>query len=168
MIKALTRIEHAMIITCCVGLAVLMVVQVLLRYVFLYPFLGIEEVAVLLGLWIYFLGLVHVTRTRQHISSGVLQLFIERESTLRLLEIGKFVLCIASSCIFLYFSVNYLIQTYESGRSSTYLSWPMVIWIGSMAFGFSLSLLVFIVQFLQLLAGRDSSGNREEGRPAAG
>ncbi len=153
MLKILVKLEYALIIASCVGLAGLMVVQVLLRYVFLSPFLGIEEVAVLLGLWVYFLGLVYVTRTRGHISSGVLQLFIERAILLKLLEAVKLLLCIISSCIFLYFSINYVLQTFESGRSSTYLSWPMTIWVASMVFGFSLSLLLFFVHFYRLITG---------------
>ena len=56
MLNVLIRLERALIIFFCLALAGLMVVQVILRYVFVAPFLGFEEVTVLLGLWIYFLG----------------------------------------------------------------------------------------------------------------
>ena len=143
-LNSLVRIERALIILFCLALAGLMVFQIVLRYVFLTPFLGIEEVTVLLGLWIYFLGLVHVTRTRQHIGSGVIRLFVRNAAVLKGVELFKLALCAASSAIFLYFTVLYWLKTDESGRSSTYLSWPTTVWIASMLFGFAVATLLFV------------------------
>ena len=157
LLKLLIRIERAFIVFFCVALAFLMVVQIILRYVFIAPFLGVEEIAVLLGLWIYFLGLIHVTRTRQHISSGVLQLFVRGRASIRAMEIFKLVVCVASSAIFLVFSVQYWIKTADSGRISTYLSWPMTIWVSSMVAGFGIATLLFTVHLWLVVSGRAPS-----------
>ena len=157
LLNGLVRIERALIIFFCVALAGLMVFQIVLRYVFVTPFLGIEEVTVLLGLWIYFLGLVHVTRTRQHIGSGVARLFIENKVVLTALEIFKLALCALASAIFLYFSVLYWLKTAASGRSSTYLSWPTTVWITSMVFGFALATLLFLVHVWRAVSGPDTA-----------
>ena len=144
-LNTLVRLERALIIFFCLALAGLMVFQIVMRYVFVTPFLGIEEVTVLLGLWIYFLGLVHVTRTHQHIGSGVVRLFVQNAAVLKGIELFKLALCAASSAIFLYFTVLYWLKTDESGRASTYLSWPTTVWITSMLFGFAVATLLFVV-----------------------
>ncbi len=161
-LDVLVRIERALIIFVCMALALLMVVQIILRYVFVAPFLGIEEVAVLLGLWIYFLGLVHVTRTRQHIGSGVAAFFIRSETSRRVLEVFKLAVCILSSAVFLYFTVLYWIKTDAIGRSSTYLSWPTTVWITSMLFGFSIATVLFVAQLWLLLSGAELPADEQQ------
>ena len=161
-LKLLIRIERAFIIFFCVALAFLMVVQIILRYVFIAPFLGVEEVAVLLGLWIYFLGLIHVTRTRRHISGGVLELFVRGQAGMRAMEIFKLVVCVASSAIFLVFSVQYWIKTADSGRISTYLSWPMTIWVSSMVVGFGIATLLFTVHLWLVVRGKERSERAQQ------
>ena len=157
----LVRLERALIIAFCLALAGLMVVQIILRYVFVAPFLGFEEVTVLLGLWIYFLGLVHITRTREHISSGVVQLFLQSQVARKALEIFKLALCAVSSGVFLYFAATYWLATQASGRSSTYLSWPTTVWIASMVFGFALATLLFVLHLWQLTTGADETPVRD-------
>ena len=165
-LNALVRLERALIIFFCLALAGLMVFQVVMRYVFVTPFLGFEEVTVLLGLWIYFLGLVHITRTKQHISSGVVQLFLKNEAILKALEIFKLALCALGSGIFLYFSVIYWLKTAASGRSSTYLSWPTTVWITSMVFGFALATLLFALHLWRSF-GKDAGAPADADEPAA-
>ncbi len=46
------RVERWAIIAACLSLTLLMVVQIILRYVFVAPFVGIEEAAAMLGVWI--------------------------------------------------------------------------------------------------------------------
>ena len=160
----LVRLERVLIISFCLALAGLMVFQIIMRYVFVAPFLGFEEVTVLLGLWIYFLGLVHVTRTREHISSGVVQLFLESATARKALEVFKLALCTLGTAIFLYFSALYWLKTAESGRSSTYLSWPTTLWISSMVFGFAVATLLFVVQLWRAFSNGVPPGDED---PAA-
>ncbi len=155
MLNLLVRLERGLIIFFCLALAALMVVQIILRYVFLAPFLGIEEAAVLLGLWIYFLGVIHVTRTRQHLSGGVFRLFIKSPAVVRAMEVFKHALCAVSSGLFLYFSIAYWIATANSGRSSTYLGWPTTIWISAMVVGFLIAFLLFMAHFWLVLTGKE-------------
>lgn len=57
-------------------LAVLMFIQVVLRYGFNSPFVGIEEMALLFGAWIYFPGMAYVSRQGEHIHGGILTLVV--------------------------------------------------------------------------------------------
>ena len=155
-LNGLIRLERALIIFFCVALAGIMVFQIVMRYVFVTPFLGIEEVTVLLGLWIYFLGLVHVTRTRQHIGSGVIRLFLKNRTALKGLQLFKLALCAAASGVFLYYSIAYWLKTAASGRSSTYLSWPTTVWITSMVFGFAIATLLFALHLWRGIANPEA------------
>ena len=162
MSKIFIKLENGLIIFACVGLAFFMVLQVALRYVFQVPLYGTEEISTLLGLWIYFLGIIHVTRTRQHISSGVFQLFIKSESLLKALEIFKVALCAFGSAVFSYFAILYWIQSYESGRSSTYLSWPRTIWVTSMLVGFLLATVFFLMHLWLVSTGKEKAMTHQE------
>ena len=59
------RLLFVFIIAFGVCLAVLMFAQVVLRYVFASPFVGIEELSLLFGAWFYFLGLGNVSPSRR-------------------------------------------------------------------------------------------------------
>ena len=100
---------------------------------------------------------MHVTRTGQHIGSGVVRLFLENKAALKALEFFKLALCALASGVFLYFSVLYWLKTAASGRSSTYLSWPTTVWVTSMVFGFALATLIFLVHLWRALSGPDTA-----------
>lgn len=54
-----------------IALGLLMAAQVVMRYGLESPFLGIEELAPMLALWAYFLGMIYATRDQDHISGGI-------------------------------------------------------------------------------------------------
>ena len=142
-------LQRAAIIVVGLGLAFLMVVQIVLRYGLEKPFLGIEETSVLLGLWLYFLGAAYVTRQEAHIKGGVASLVIKNPVTLEWIRLVGTLLCLAATCIFTYYAYNYAAFTFNIGRKSTYLSWPAIIWVASMLFGFVMMLFYFVLQAIR-------------------
>lgn len=56
-----------------IGVASLVFVQVLLRYVFHAPLLGIEEILVFPTIWLYFLGCAHSSRDKTQIAADVFE-----------------------------------------------------------------------------------------------
>jgi TRAP-type C4-dicarboxylate transport system permease small subunit len=139
-------LQRAAIITVALALAFLMVVQIVLRYGLEMPFLGIEETSVLLGLWLYFLGAVYVTREEAHIKGGIASLVIRNPIKLAWLRLVGTLLCLVSTCVFSYYAYKYAAFTFNIGRKSSYLSWPTILWVASMLFGFVMMLLYFTLQ----------------------
>lgn len=117
------------------GLALLMVAQVFMRYVLEAPMLGIEEASVLLGEWIYFLGAAHVTWRDGHIRGGLANVIIRNERARLILKACGRIVCLIINLVLAYYSIAYWIAVAESGRTSVYLSWPSTLWVGAMAVG---------------------------------
>lgn len=133
---------------CCVGLglALLMFGQIIMRYGLESPFTGIEEAAVLLGVWIYFLGMGYATREREHIHGGIVSLLVS--SPVRISQIRLFgsIISMLAACIFGYFACKYALFVIEKGRMSINLQWPRGLWSGSMIVGFAMMVGYFLLE----------------------
>ena len=163
--RAIDVLRGAMIFFA-MALAVLMVGTVIMRYgteipfLAIKPFLGIEEAAVLLGLWLYFLSAAYVTGARAHICGGALHLVVKTQKVRRRISFLSTVLCLVIAGITLYYAWDQAWFTFNRGRKSTYLQWPKAIWDASMVFGF-----LMMVIFLALQSVREFRylGTEEEG-----
>lgn len=131
------------------GLAGLMFAQVILRYFLDSPFAGIEELAILLGVWVYFLGMGYASLTREHISGGIVSLLVKDPWKLKLIELAALIVSLIAALIFGYFACKYAFFVIEKGRSSIYLRWPKGFWSASMIAGFSMMSICFLTQVVQ-------------------
>ncbi len=120
------------------ALGLLMAVQVLMRYGLESPFLGIEELAPMLALWAYFLGMIYATRDQDHISGGIVALMIKNPQTVKLIRFTGSVLCLIATLIFGYFALKFAMFNIDLGRKSVYMRWPKYMWDISMVCGFAL------------------------------
>lgn len=75
--QLLNKLFRSLMMLACLLLAGLMFAQVMMRYVLDIPFSGIEEVSILLAVWIYFLGMGYATREREHIHGGIVSLLVK-------------------------------------------------------------------------------------------
>jgi TRAP-type C4-dicarboxylate transport system permease small subunit len=128
------------------GLAVLMFTQVIMRYVLQSPFAGIEEAAILLAVWVSFLGMGYATKQRAHIHGGIVSLIVSDRFKISLLRFIVSLICFITACVFGYFAAKYGVFVIESERVSLYLQWPKGLWTGSMVFGFLLMACYFLLQ----------------------
>jgi len=149
------------------GLAVLMFTQVIMRYVLESPFAGIEEAAILLAVWVSFLGMGYATKQRSHIHGGIVSLIVYDAFKIQMLRFIVSVICLVTACIFGYFSAKYGLFVIEKERMSLYLQWPKGLWTASMVFGFLLMSVYFLLQtlkdFRQMLDIKDQSHNSNKG-----
>ena len=67
----------------------IVVVQVLLRYVFKAPLMGIEELLLFPTIWLYMLGGAVASEKREHISCGILSLYIRTEKGMQRFNVLK-------------------------------------------------------------------------------
>jgi len=145
----LGHILEAGMVICGLSLALLMVAEVILRYWLELPFLGIEEVTVLLGLWLYFLSAAYVTREDAHIRGGIAELVIRNPVLLDGVRFTGTIVCLLASCVFFYYAVTYALFTISTNRASSYLRWPTGFWVASMAVGFVFIVLYFLLQAIR-------------------
>ncbi|MBC7332677.1 MAG: TRAP transporter small permease subunit, partial [Synergistetes bacterium] len=62
--KFLERAEQTVLVVVSLTVTFLVMAEVILRYVFARPLMGIEELATLVGCWLYFMGAAHASRER--------------------------------------------------------------------------------------------------------
>lgn len=147
--KGLGMVLLAGTVVCGLSLAVLMVAEIILRYWLQLPFLGIEEVAVLLGLWLYFLSAAYVTREDAHIRGGVAEIIIRRPVLLKKVRLAGTIICLLGALVFSHYAVNYSLFTFSTGRTSSYLHWPIGFWVASMATGFLITVFYLLLQIIR-------------------
>ena len=128
------------------GLAILMFTQVIMRYVLESPFAGIEEAAILLAVWVSFLGMGYATKQRSHIHGGIVGLIVSDSFKISLLRLFVSIICLITACVFGYFATKYGLFVIEKQRMSLYLQWPKGLWTASMVFGFLLMAGYFLLQ----------------------
>ncbi|QUS57917.1 TRAP transporter small permease [Pseudovibrio brasiliensis] len=138
------------------GLGLLMAAQVFMRYVIQSPFLGIEELAPMLALWVYFLGMAYSSRERDHISGGVLALITHNPKILMVIRLLGTFLCLVAVVVFGYYAWKLTAFNLKLNRASVYMRWPKYLWDFSMMAGFILMgfyyLLQLTVEFRALVA----------------
>jgi len=130
------------------ALGFLMAAQVLMRYGLQSPFLGIEELAPMFGLWIYFFGMVHATRARDHITGGIIGLIFKNQLIICSVRIGGTVLCLLAICIFGFYAQKYAMFNLSIGRVSPYMGFSKAIWDFSMVVGFVLTGFYLVLQLI--------------------
>lgn len=130
------------------ALGFLMAAQVLMRYVLHSPFLGIEELAPMLGLWVYFLGIANATRERDHITGGILTLVFKNKKFICFIRIFGTVLCIIATIVFGYYAQKHAWFNMSIGRKSPYMGFSKGFWDFSMVVGFILTGFYFILQLI--------------------
>lgn len=147
--RQIARAMRVIMFVTMIALGLLMAAQVFMRYVISAPFLGIEELAPLLAVWVYFLGMAYCSRERDHIEGGVMSLVVKNPRALLALRLLGSVASLVAVAIFLRFAWDFVGFNYSLGRKSTYLRLPKVLWDGSLLIG--LGLMVFYAA-LQVIA----------------
>jgi len=74
----LVRLQRLITIVLAISVLMIVVTQVLLRYVFKAPLMGIEELLFFPTIWLYMLGGANASQERNHIECGILSLYITK------------------------------------------------------------------------------------------
>jgi len=144
--KCLNIIFRSMMLLSCLSLACLVFAQVIMRYVLESPFSGIEEMSILLAVWVYFLGMGYATREREHIRGGIVSLIVKDEKKVACIRFSGSIICMVAACIFGYFAYQYALKEITYGRVSINMRWPRGIWSTSMIVGFVMMVGYFLIE----------------------
>lgn len=107
-------------------LPVLIVIQVLLRYVFKAPLFGIEELMLFPIIWLYMIGGANASRTRSHIDCGILTLYIHEGTKGRaVFNLIRSVVSVVVSLWLSYWAYWYFMYSLKAWKISPLLKFPM-------------------------------------------
>ncbi len=131
-----------------VATTLLVFIQVLLRYVFNAPLMGIEEFLLLPVAWLYLLGAAYASYTRGHIDCGIIMLYVKRPMTYKLLKLLRSGLVFAVCLWLLWWSWWYLKYTIRVDKESP-LGYIRMVYVDSSVFyGILLMTIYSLVEFV--------------------
>ena len=103
----------------------LVVIQVILRYVFHAPLMGIEELVSFPTIWLYFLGGAQASMERSHTDCGVLRVYIKSEKILSYMNILKTLISLVVCVWLTYLAYDYFLYSYKVWKTSNLLYIPL-------------------------------------------
>ena len=109
-----------------VAVPVTMLIQVLLRYVFKAPLLGIEEFLQFPTVWLYMIGAALASVMHSHIECGVLAVYIKNEKALSVLNAVKCLISAVVGCWLTYWCWWYLLYSLDKWKISDLLHIPQI------------------------------------------
>jgi len=153
----LVRIQRAVLIACSVFITLLVFGAVLMRYVFHYPGMEVEEIATLAAFWLYFTGAVYGSYERTHIKTELIHLVLKQPRHYAAAKSAASLITLTLTGIMSYWGYTFFVWGIEKWARSPVLQLPMVyaqssIFVGAvfMSFYFLVELVDNIRQALGL------------------
>lgn len=133
------------------GVTLLVFIQVIMRYFFDVPLYGIEEIAIYLAVWSYFIGSSFAANQKEHISASLVDVFLpDGRRQIFIGMIADLITVIVSAWMIIW-SWYYLSWTFRRGTSSVDLGLHLG-WVHSAIFiGLILMTLYFSIDFIERL-----------------
>lgn len=97
--------------------------QIILRYVFQHPLLGLEEIALLVVLWLWFFSMASASEKGFHISGG---LPVTRQSIQDIMQVVYPFICFIVTLAFCYLAYQYCQFVVKEGIASVALRVPWI------------------------------------------
>lgn len=97
--------------------------QIILRYVFRHPLLGLEEIALMVVLWLWFFGMASASEKSFHISGG---LPVTRQSIQNIMKVAYPFICFIVTLAFCYLAYLYCQFVFKEGITSVALRIPWI------------------------------------------
>jgi TRAP-type C4-dicarboxylate transport system permease small subunit len=140
--------QQIVMVTTSIAIVLLILVQVALRYFFMMPLMGVEELACLFGFWLYFTGAANGARERSHIKADLLNVFVKNERILYGVKTLVSFILIVLAGIFVEWTLSYFRWSLKSWERSPALTIPMVYAQASLMVNAVLMFFYFFIEFL--------------------
>lgn len=101
-------------------------VQVVMRYIFEIPVMGLEEILVYPTLWLYFLGSVNASREDTQIKANVLDVFLKTEKSRLVVRVIADLMSLVVSCWLTYWAYEYFRYALRVWKESPTLYIPTI------------------------------------------
>ncbi|MDX9801363.1 MAG: TRAP transporter small permease [Spirochaetia bacterium] len=123
--KILTRVQVSVNMVLLIVTPLLVTAQVLLRYVFHMPLMGIEELLLFPIIWLYMLGGANASREKNHIICGILSLYIKKPKSIALFNLTRTVISLIVSLWLTYWALWFFLYSLSRWKLSDLLYLPM-------------------------------------------
>ena len=148
--QALLRLQEGILIVASVLFVSDIFIDVIMRYVIRKPLLGIEELAPVFALWVYFIGASYASHEHSHIYAGLMHVLLknkQRASSTMTVVAGA--ITFGLSCYGIVLAHWLLMWGIERGEHSIYLSLSETYLQSSVFAGFILMSLYFLTELIK-------------------
>ena len=121
----LARVQRFIVMLLLIVIPLLVVMQVILRYVLQMPLMGIEEIMLFPTIWLYMLGGGVASHERDHIQAGILTLYIKKERSMAIFYLVRTVIAFLISCWLTYWAFKYFAYSFRVWKLSNLLYLPL-------------------------------------------
>jgi len=149
--KGTVKVQRFISILLCIAVPCIVVYQVLLRYVFKAPLMGIEELLSFPIIWLYMLGGSCASEQRNHIDCAILTLYIKKEKSMKLFRVCRNAVSMVICAWLIRWSFWYFQYSIKMQKTSDLLHIPMVIGESAMFFGFCLMFIFGLVELIDCI-----------------
>ena len=146
--QGMDRLQQIILILTSVFISVFMFVEVILRYVFHKPVMGIEEIVPLGAFWLYFIGASYGSYKRTHIKAEVIEMMTENPRTVAVTRVVVSVITFGLSLYLCKWGFDFFVYGLTQGQFSATLFIPMVYSQSAVFFGLILMTFYFLIELI--------------------
>ena len=129
-------------------IVLLLLGSVLMRYIFHYPGMEVEEIATLVAFWLYFTGAIYGSYERSHIKAELANLIFKTPKSYAIVKVIASLIVFILAVVMAYWGYHFFIWgIIEKGRSMVLLL-PMVYAQSSVFFGAIFMSFYFLVELV--------------------
>ncbi len=160
----LLKAESAIMMTANIGVAILVFISVVIRYLLEKNTGGMEELIVIVAIWIYFMGGTYGSYENSHITADFLSIFVHSERGHRIITVVRN--CISVLILFgaSYCAMELLLYSIENPSATSILKIPMIVVYLPVFLGIFLMTfytIVHCVESIRVLAGKAGAVGKE-------
>ncbi len=144
MIKA----QRFFLIVCSVFITILVFGAVLMRYVFHYPGMEVEEIATLVAFWLYFTGAIYGAYERSHIKTELIHLVLRQPRRYAIAKSAASLITLVLAGTMAYWAYIFFVWGIQKGARSPVLQMPMVYAQSSILVGAVFMSFYFLVELV--------------------
>ncbi len=122
----LVKIQRAVLMAASVFITLLVFGAVLMRYVFHYPGMEVEEIATLVAFWLYFVGAIYGAYERSHIKTELIHLVLKQPRRYAAAKCAASAITLGLSAIMAYWGYVFFVWGIQKWARSPVLQLPMV------------------------------------------
>jgi len=149
--KGLIYFQRAVMIIAGCAVAVLIFIEVMLRYVFGSPLFGVEELVCMIAMWLYFIGASYGAFERSHIKAELVHLWFKTPRSRAAVDSVSSLITLSLALIMVGWSFPYFVWGITEGETSQALLLPMVLSQSAIFVGAILMALYFLAEFIDHL-----------------
>jgi len=146
--NGLLHAQRAILVAASCFITLLVFSAVLMRYIFHYPGMEVEELATLVAFWLYFTGAIHGSYERTHIKTELMHLFVKKPRAYALVKSLASLITFALACVMSYWGYSLFLWGIEKRGRTPVLLLPLVYAQSSIFVGAVFMSLYFLVELV--------------------